>query len=54
MATDGHAPTFGPANTLYLLGQGLCPECRGQLRPAGNSSYACPRCGSTYPVGRVP
>lgn len=55
MAQQGHAPSNGPANALYLLGLGLCPECRGDLQPSGNSSYTCPQCGDTYPVaGGVP
>lgn len=54
MAEHGHAPTNGPGNRLYLLGQGLCPDCRSSLQPAGNSSVACPHCETDYPVGRVP
>lgn len=51
MGRKGHAPTNGPGNRLFLLGQGLCPDCREDLHPAGNSRLACPSCEATFPVG---
>lgn len=64
MTTEGHAPSKGPGNRLFLLGKGVCPDCRPEynniqqtpdLEPAGNSSRVCPECDATFPVaGGVP
>lgn len=50
MAQQGHAPTNGPGNQLYLLGQGLCPGCRTGLEPAPGDRYRCNRCERTFPI----
>lgn len=44
-------PSRGKAHTLYLLGKRTCPECRGDLKAAGDSSLACPACETAYKVG---
>lgn len=54
MAEEGHAPTTGLGNRLFLLGKGICPDCRGELRPGGNNNLACPKCDTAYSVGDVP
>lgn len=53
MAVDGHAPTHGPCNALYNIGQGICPECRGELTNATDGGVRCLSCDETYPVGGV-
>lgn len=50
MAQEGHAPSRGPANTLFLLGQGLCPQCRGELQSTRGGRYTCRECQAIYPV----
>lgn len=52
MASDGHGPSRGPGRVLYWIGRGICPDCKGDLAPGGESSLVCPRCDRAYPVGR--
>lgn len=55
MGKPDHAPTFGTANRVWRLGKindRECPECRGELEPAGDSTVVCIDCTATYPVGR--
>lgn len=47
MAVEGHAPTFGSkgARSLWLLGQGVCPNCEVELQDT-----ECPVCGEEFPI----
>lgn len=55
MAVEGHAPSDSrtAAYRLAKLGEGKCPDCRGNLRKAGDG-YSCQSCKQVYPVGRCP
>lgn len=50
----GDHPKTGLPHKLLKIGQRICPECRGELEPSGESSVYCLDCGTNYPVGGVP
>lgn len=60
MASEGHAPTVGLGNRIWLLSKRVCPDCRPDygsvnatpdLEPAGDSTVECPRCDGRFHVG---
>lgn len=59
MASEGHAPTYGAGNALFILGNNRCPSCKPkgrkftaapELERRNDGSGTCPACGSHYPV----
>lgn len=59
MASDGHAPTNGGGNALFILGNNRCPKCKPkgrkftaapELHDGQDGGGVCPDCGARYPV----